>query len=100
MDTALNLRDIKKVSLNELLTLKLTNQEVYSREEDIRVRLSALDKAFTFSRSDLYKTLLVISTDAGFRAIQTKIISLNLDHIIVEGNYQIPIPCIYSVNIE
>jgi hypothetical protein len=100
MDTALNLRDIPAITSGELASCKFASNEVYTRMEDMRVRLTSLDKAVVMSRNESVKTLLVVNTDSGFRSIFTKVLALNRNGIIVEGNIAIPMHAVYSVNIE
>ncbi len=84
----------------ELASCTFTNMEVYTRMEDIRVRLASLDKAMVMSRSEKVKALLVVNTTNGFRSITTKVLMVNPGSIIVEGNISIPMHAVYSVNIE
>lgn len=100
MDTALNLRDIPAITSGELASCAFAPNEVYTRMEDIRVRFSALDKAMVMSRNESVKTLLVVNTMNGFRSIITKVLALNVQGIIVEGNISVPMHAVYSVNIE
>jgi hypothetical protein len=100
MDTALNLRDIPKVSEEALSGYQFAGTEIYSRPEDIRVRYVALNKAITLSGSKLVKTLLVINTTTGFIALDTKIVGMNESGIALEGKTFVPMNAIYSVNIE
>ncbi len=100
MDTALNLRDIQQVTESELSGYQYASNEVYTRPEDIRVRFVSLEKAVTLSGSKLVKTLLVVNTTKGFRALQTKIIGMNESGIALEGKTFIPMHAIYSVNID
>jgi hypothetical protein len=100
MDTALNLRDIPVITPVELTSCPLAEGEIYTRPEDIRVRLVSLDKACVLSRSEHVKTLLVINTANGFRSLYTKVLSVNPSSILIEGNLTIPMHAIYSVNIE
>jgi hypothetical protein len=100
MDTVVNLRDIPKVRESDLSGYQFAKDEVYTRPEDIRVRYVALCKAVTLSGSKLVKTLLVVNTTKGFVAMDTKIIGMNENGIALEGKTFIPMPAIYSVNIE
>lgn len=100
MDTALNLRDLPRVALNELGATQLASTEVFSGSDDMRARVVALDKAITMGRSSKIKTLLAINTTDGFKAIEAKIIGMNLEGVILENNAFIPMHAIYSVNIE
>jgi hypothetical protein len=100
MDTALNLRDLPRVSEKELSGYQFASGEVYTRPEDIRVRYVALDKAITLSGSKLVKTLLVVNTTKGFIALDTKIIGMNESGIALEGKTFVPMHAIYSVNID
>jgi hypothetical protein len=100
MDTALNLRDIPVMTQVELASCSFASHEVYTRVEDMRVRLTSLDKAMVMSRDAKMKTLLVVNTTSGFRSIITKVLALNPMGIIVEGNVSIPMHAVYSVNIE
>ncbi|MES2560739.1 MAG: hypothetical protein V4590_13420 [Bacteroidota bacterium] len=100
MDTALNLRDIPAITQAELASCAFATTEVYTRMEDVRVRLSALDKAMVMSRNEKVKTLLVVNTAGGFRSITTKVLALNPQGVILEGNIAIPMHAIYSVNVE
>jgi hypothetical protein len=100
MDTALNLRDLPKVNEADLSGYQFVSEEIYSRAEDIRVRYTALDKAITLSGSKLIKTLLVVKTDKGFIALDTKIIGMNENGIALEGKTFVPMQAIYSVNMD
>lgn len=100
MDTALNLRDIPAITSADLASCAFASNEVYTRIEDVRVRLTGLDKALMMSRNEKVKTLLVVNTENGFRSIFTKVLALNVNGIIVEGNISIPMHAVYSVNIE
>lgn len=100
MDTALNLRDIQRVTESELSAYQYASNEVYTRPEDIRVRFVSLEKAVTLSGSKLVKTLLVVNTTKGFRALNTKIIGMNQNGIALEGKTFVPMHAIYSVNID
>ena len=100
MDTALNLRDIQVITQTALASCAFASNDVYTRAEDMRVRLTSLDKAVVMSRNEKVKTLLVINTVEGFRSIITKVLALSVTGIIVEGNVSIPMRAVYSVNIE
>jgi hypothetical protein len=100
MDTALNLRDIQQIAESELSTYQFATDEIYTRSEDMRVRYVSLEKAVTLSGSILVKTLLVINTSKGFRALNTKIIGMNASGIALEGKTFVPMHAIYSVNID
>jgi hypothetical protein len=100
MDTALNLRDIQQITESELSTYQFAIDEIYTRSEDMRVRYVSLEKAVTLSGSILVKTLLVINTTRGFRALNTKIIGMNESGIALEGKTFVPMHAIYSVNID
>lgn len=100
MDTALNLRDIPAITPAELASCIFPKTELYTRVEDMRVRLTSLDKAVVMCRSEKVKTLLVVNTAAGFRSIITKIMKLDPQQIILEGNIAVPVQAVYSVNIE
>jgi len=100
MDSALNLRDIEKITEQGLASVQFASEELYHRVEDLRTRFLSLDKAFSMSRSEKVKTLLVINTIDGFKAIETKVLSLNAKGIIISGNIFIPMHAIYNVIIE
>jgi hypothetical protein len=100
MDTALNLRDIEKVTIGELRNCQFPAEEIYTRDEDKRVRFLSLDKAVTMSRNEKVNTLLVVNTTKGFKAITTKVLGLNMQGITITENMFIPMSAVYSVNIE
>lgn len=100
MDTALNLRDLPRVSEKELAGYQYASEEVYTRPEDIRVRYVAIDKAITLSGSKLVKTLLVVNTTQGFIGVDTKIIGMNESGIALEGKTFVPMHAVYSVNLD
>lgn len=100
MDTALNLRDIPAITPAELANSTFPDKELYTRVEDMRVRLTSLDKAVVMCRSEKVKTLLVVNTNTGFRSIITKVMRLDANRIVLEGNITIPVHAVYSVNIE
>ena len=100
MDTALNLRDIPAITSIELASCTFAQNEIYTRVEDMRVRLTSLDKAVVMCRSEKVNTLLVVYTVNGFSSIKTNRLMFNPKGIIIEGNISIPMHAIYSVNIE
>lgn len=100
MDTALNLREVPAISASELASCSFAAEEVYTRVEDMRVRLTSLDKAAVMCRNEKVKTLLVVHTTVGFRSISTKVLKVSPKNIIVEGNILIPVHAVYSANIE
>ena len=100
MDTALNLRNVPGITQTDLASCTFADKEVYTRVEDLRVRLTSLDKAMVMSRSEKVKTLLVVNTTNGFRSITTKVLAVNPKTILVEGNIAIPVHAVYSVIIE
>lgn len=100
MDTALNLRDLPRVALDQIATVQFSSTEVYSSQDDMRARIVSLDKAITMGRSPLIKTLLAVKTTDGFKAVEAKIIGMNLQGVLLENNAFVPMHAIYSVNIE
>lgn len=100
MDTALNLRDLPQLTLADLATCTFASSEVYTRVEDMRVRIVSLDKALTLSRSSNVETVLALNTIEGFKSIRTKVLGLTVEGVYVENNQFIPMHAIYSVNIE
>jgi hypothetical protein len=100
MDTVLNLRELETITAEELASCSFPSEDVYLRDEDKRVRFVSLDKAMTLAKHDRYKTLLVIRTTEGFKSLKTYVLAMNFVSVTIEGNYQIPIQAVYSVNIE
>lgn len=100
MDTALNLREIERISLDELPNYTFGSNDIYNRTEDRRVRLLSLDKAKNLSGNSLFKTLMVLATTDGFRSLETKIVAFGPQGVTIEGNMIVPMHAIYSVNIE
>jgi hypothetical protein len=100
MDTALNLRDIQKVKATDLPNIGFASTEVFTSADDMRVRVVSLDKAVIFSRNPSVKTLLVVNTQQGFRAVETPVFSLSLQSITINEGVTVPLHAVYSVNIE
>lgn len=100
MDTVLNLRELETINAEELASCSFPSEDIYHRDEDKRVRVVSLDKAMTLAQNEKFKTLLVIHTTEGFKALKTRVLAMNFASVTIEGNYQIPIQAVYSVNIE
>ena len=100
MDTVLNLRELETMTEAQLATCVFPSEDVYHRDEDKRVRIVSLDKAITLAKHDKFRTLLVVNTRDGLKSIQTQVLSMTLQHILIDGHFQIPIQAVYSVNIE
>lgn len=100
MDTALNLRDLPRLNPDQLTGVQFATTEVYTRPEDMRVRVVALDKAVILGRDPNVQTLLAVNTTEGMMAIEARVLALNMQGVVIEPNVFIPMHAIYSVNIE
>ncbi|MCU0442552.1 MAG: hypothetical protein MUE96_09150 [Bacteroidia bacterium] len=100
MDTALNLRDLPRLNSTQLAGVQFAITEVYTRPEDMRVRIVALDKAVILGRDPNIQTLLAVNTTQGMIAIESRVLALNMEGVVIESNVFIPMHAIYSVNLE
>lgn len=100
MDKVLNLRAVKPISLDEMNNVSFPSEDVFTRDEDKRTRITALDKAVTLSRNSKITTNLVFNTLQGYRSVQAPVLGINLSGAVIEGNHFIPMHAIYSTDIR
>ncbi len=85
-------------SIQELSKLIFDEQDVLTRDEDLRVRLTNIDKAIALRSSKENKTSVILKTKSGLIKMDTGILSHDSNSVYTDGGYKIPLQCIYSVD--
>ncbi len=98
MDKVLNLREAKRIILDDLFTLNYTKPEVLESIDDRRVRRGNLDKAVTLGKNPKNTTRLVLATESGFVQVFGVVHFVNEKGITLEKDHFIPMHVIYSVD--
>ncbi|MFN4082369.1 MAG: hypothetical protein ACK4K9_01935 [Bacteroidia bacterium] len=94
-----NFRLIPTESDDILKNITLSDNDVLTRPEDQRVRLTNLSKAISLAKSKKVKTFITIKDNNGqLHKFNLNISGFNTQNAITNKGYQIPLKCIFSVD--
>lgn len=94
-----NFRQLATENADFLKNIQLADEDVLTRVEDKRVRLTNLSKAISLSKSKKFNTFLTIKDVTGqLHKYNINITGYDLDFVYTDNGYQIPIKAIFSID--
>jgi len=93
-----NFMNLPTSKVDDIQKLDISDQDVLSDIEDIRVRRTNADKAIALGSSKLYKTSIVIKSKETLYRVDTEILAIRDEMVYTKAGMQIPLKCIYSVD--
>ncbi len=98
--TLSNFRKLEASSNEQLKSAQFADTDVLTLAEDIRVRLTNINKALAFCNDEKAKTAIILKTVEGkLLKVDAGIVSCNGTHINTTSGITIPLACVYSVDI-
>lgn len=97
MYTLHNFRDLKALSFSDIKNEILANQaDVLNSVDDIRVRLSNLQKAMVLSNGSAYKVNIILKLSNQYYRIETPVLNFDGQNIDISATEKIPLNSIFS----
>jgi hypothetical protein len=94
-----NFRNLETQDHEVLRNINLSENDVLTRVEDQRVRLTNLSKAMSLAKSKNLKTYLTIKDASGnLHKFQLNITGFNSQVAFTQDGFHIPLKCIFSVD--
>ncbi len=97
--TLSNFRHLASSSIEDLKKISFPDVDVLIQLEDIRVRLTNIEKAIALKTSELLKTALILKDANGeLLKLETQVIGFDGKSVNTKSGLKVPIVCVYSID--
>jgi hypothetical protein len=97
--TLSNFRHLASASVEELKKISFPDVDVLIQSEDLRVRLTNIEKAIALNTSELSTTALILkASDGQLLKLETQVSGFDGLSVFTKEGLKIPLVCIYSID--
>lgn len=94
-----NFRHLASTSIEELKKISFPDVDVLTQSDDLRVRLTNIEKAIALKASVLSKTALILkASDGQLLKFEVPISGFDGLNVYTETGLKVPLVCVYSID--
>jgi hypothetical protein len=94
-----NFRHLANSSIEVLRNISFPDSDVLVQAEDVRVRLTNIEKSIALKSSDFLKTALILkAADESLVKFETQITGFDGTSVFTLDGLKVPLVCIYSID--